>query len=474
MSRAILSLTVALVTCTGCVLDSRSLGAYVTPRPHHGAVDTATAAGLSHTSIQGESGSFDVVPLGDLDGDGFDDLAIVRQDQASDARATARIDLVYGRSDALPPHVDLAAVTDASFTIPWTRASVEIDALGDWDDDGFDDVAIAVAGDNGDDAETTARVHVLWGQARPREGTASIDTLALAAAGTVAMQGDVSSMRLTAVGDVDGDGVDDAVLRVPAASGVVLMRWSGGAAVRELPLQPERAQQQIAYEAPDAAIDHAVALGDLDGDGLAEIGVRTLPIDGGDAGDSWVLFGAADSPAIRDLGSEGIQVIDDLDTAAPIGGDFDGDGNRDLVIPRHDPQVNGAAIALLRGPFDPTQDTLAVEVATAADASCLERLRSLGDVDDDGRDDLAAATCDGDATTTAVFYGWPDGADTLALRDAGARFAAAPETHPHGVALGDVDGDGVDDWALVEDPYCVGCALEMRFHVVWGAAASSP
>ncbi|MCZ6795529.1 MAG: IPT/TIG domain-containing protein, partial [Planctomycetota bacterium] len=90
---------------------------------------------------------------------------------------------------------------------------------------------------------------------------------------------------------------------------------------------------EILGPAGSRGIDGAVGLGDVDGDGLGDIGVLTNPRRNSDGDRIHVLFGSASTPEVV--------VLDDLPAGAGFvlegyrelarGGDIDGDGHEDLI-----------------------------------------------------------------------------------------------------------------------------------------------
>jgi hypothetical protein len=219
-------------------------------------------------------------------------------------------------------------------------------AVGDWNGDEFDDLAIGVPGE--DDSE--GQVQVVFG-----------GPVGLTSAGSLfwseTFLGGVSETydsfaETLAAGDFDGDGRDDLVIGVPlddagatdAGQTVVLY----GAAVGGF----DRSRTQFWSEdtifgaglsEPGDHFGSALAVGDFDGDGIDDLAV-SHPADyltGPDDGVTTVLMGSPSGlSAMRRRGiAAGFEGFpgdsnqhDRTFGAALASGDFDGDGHADLAI----------------------------------------------------------------------------------------------------------------------------------------------
>ena len=238
------------------------------------------------------------------------------------------------------------------------------------------------------------------------------------------------------LGDVDGDTVADLIVAAPRAEGVAGAAW-----VLRGPFTAsgslEDAGLRIAGTRDDAPVG-GVALGDLDGDGLAEVIVAT-PLGAA----VWIVDGArtgaltlddADGAWTGDTGSL-------LGAALAAGHDLDGDGVPDLVLGA--PGSGGVAIGSGRGGGAVAG---AVWLAGPDGGDAGAAVASPGDLDGDGLADLVVgAPGAAEAGVVYVLYG---PVATGALDDADARLsggAAGDHAGAAVAALGDVDGDGLPD-----------------------------
>lgn len=131
---------------------------------------------------------------------------------------------------------------------------------------------------------------------------------------------------------------------------------------------------------------------------------------------------------------ERVEVEAGAPTNTLLATDRGGDGVPDLVV------AGGGRVALLRGVGDGRFD-----VVSTFDGGENPADLSLGDVDEDGIEDLAVANHDTDYVT--VLFGRPDGGF---VRRSGSRLPVDVAPHPHAVLLWDADGDGHVD-LLVDD-----------------------
>ncbi len=390
------------------------------------------------------------------------------------------------------------------------RAGFAVAQIGDFDGDGFGDVAIAapLAGGDGQGA-----VYILFGRGDDvptelqldGEGGPAMTALHGAAAG------DHLGMALAAAGDVNGDGFDDLVIGATGLDG--LSADSGGA---YLLLGGDRPQSG-AIEALDAARlvriegvnggdETGIAVaggGDINGDGFDDlvIGARLAEADYArySAGVSYLLFGnengvQGDLAALD--GSDGLRVpgIDRFEQsgrAVAVLGDIDGDGFDDLAIgaPDADPggRENAGAVYVILGgdePLPASLDPAGLDGDTGfiiAGADPFDfagfAVSGAGDVNGDGFDDMligayARDTAGGEAAGAAyLVFGSEDGySDGLDLGDLDgtngfAMFGLSPMsgTGRAVAAAGDVNGDGFDDFvvgARYADPEGLGGAGE--------------
>jgi glycosylphosphatidylinositol phospholipase D len=307
-----------------------------------------------HGVAAGDRAGF-VSGAGDINGDGFDDVAI----GAPKADPAGAVFVVFGGPGVGAGGVVELADLDGSngFVVLGREAGDELGAAvasaGDVDGDGFDDLLIGAPDADGSGVRA-GEAYVVFGAAHVGAG-GEIDVATLDGDDGFALAGEISAdyagIAVAGAGDFNGDAFADILVGARTAGGggrsYVVFGAADVGSGGSLPLAsldggngfeiPGRASQARAYALGGA--------GDVNGDGLDDlvIGAPAAQANGVvGAGEAYVVFGsAAPRDAVFDLdaldGTNGFVVpgpesAERLGVSVAIAGDIDGDGRDDLLI----------------------------------------------------------------------------------------------------------------------------------------------
>ena len=306
-----------------------------------------------------DSNGRDVSGLGDFNGDGFDDLAVVSL--YADHIGTDDVGKAYvvlGNHDEFPAKLGLGVLDSASgFALEGAAArQVQIAGrAGDINGDGLDDLILggpnATAG--------TGISFVVFGTTETPvsnvdlgtlNGTNGFRVLGLAA-------GDHSGVSVAGAGDFNGDGFEDFIIGAndadphganSGASYLVFGKATFSADFNLATLNGDNGFRIDGVAAGDSSGKSVAAAGDVNGDGFFDllIGAPNADVNRSNSGATYILFGAAggfaSSLALSALdGHQGLRFdgrllggnLTDLSgTDVSTAGDVDGDGYDDILI----------------------------------------------------------------------------------------------------------------------------------------------
>ena len=245
---------------------------------------------------------------------------------------------------------------------------------------------------------------------------------------------------MAVIGDVNGDGIADVITVIqPYGTEMEVLSGRDGSVLRHRPqFGPTHGFQTLA------------AAGDVDGDGIGDYATTLVDGTGFDVARVQVCSGRDDHEIYQvthwapfQFDGFGAYLAGDLD--------LDGDGRPDLVISAIYDRPRGAVYAYLRGG---TRQHLIRE----ADYS-LGPCARVGDVDHDGCDDFVVGAGHLDTLGRARVYSGRTGA--LLVQG----FGEMPNDNLGDAVMGcgDLDGDGVPDFAAAGLPFQVGRLITRAF-----------
>lgn len=230
------------------------------------------------------------VTIGDINRDGIPDLLMgARYMSVGSLTSEGYLQVMLGRTN-FPALTDLG-VTAASFSIRGTEANGffgEAVAVGDTNGDGFPDILVSSDGWDGAGVSNNSFGAIFGFLSRTTWPAASTSTL-----DDYFIQGytnEVGIGRTLASADVNGDGIDDIIFGSRDGEragftneGLVFVKYGAPTLSGTISLQSQQVDVIIAGNVDGLQMGDALAVGDIDGDGFAEIAVAA-PFVGGSAG----------------------------------------------------------------------------------------------------------------------------------------------------------------------------------------------
>ncbi|HEV8240417.1 MAG TPA: hypothetical protein VGS57_13690 [Thermoanaerobaculia bacterium] len=456
-----------------------------------------TSANPLHPPAMGDQLGF-AVATGDFDGDGADDLAIGLRSDDTPIGPIADVGQVQIRWGAAGTGLQAQGATVKYL---WQGGTSSVDdpeagdhfgeslAAGDFDHDGFDDLAIGIPGEDVGTISNAGAVEVRYGAAN--RGAALETRRQLFHENTTGMPDnsgiDDEFGHALATGDFDADTFDDLVIGVPLETANATTDGGRVFVLYGTPSGLDVARVQTfedGVETPDH-FGEALAAADFDNDGRSDLAVGAPGYASG-AGLVHILYDLPGLPSTLTFSNHDSfwqQNLPDSSepgdhfSAALAAGNFDGDDFADLAVGVPDEDVDltpsihaqdagavhvlfGSAVGLATGR---NQFWTANSTAVPGEAEAGDRFGftlAAGDFNNDGFDELVIAVPfeenfrgpeEGDVVVLPSSQTGPDGAGarTWNLEVPGILGDMNPGDHlGWSLAVGDFDHNGADDLTI--------------------------
>lgn len=446
---------------------------------------------------KGDRAGVAVNGIGDVNGDGIDDLAIGASYADPSGAQSGATYIVYGSIAGIPSDFDLALLDGANgFVIEGLLADAytgtSIAGVGDLNQDGIDDFAIGAPKASPLGA-TEGAAYVVFGS---NDGFGAVldltdldGTNGFVVAGAAA--DDRAGQAVRGAGDINGDGIEDLLVgahlsdaggKTNAGAVHVIFGSAGGFdSLLELDtLDGSNGFRIDGLSAGDQLAREVAALGDFNGDGRDDlvVGARLADPSGSASGEAYIVYGFSDpSVADLDLGTldvttglrfQGAAADDRTGHSVASAGDVNGDGLADVVIGGWKSDVgatNAGEAYILFGNDAEQVATLAPDDLDGSNGFRLQgtdaegwlglSVAGAGDINRDGFDDVLVGSygVEGQTGGAWVVYGSGENFNpTLSVADITADTGLEligdqpiDQTGFSVAAAGDVNGDGTDD-----------------------------
>lgn len=290
----------------------------------------------------GDRAGVSVASVGDVNGDGYDDILIGADSNDAGGIDAGAVYLIYGQSANLDDFtLDINNAVTFTGEADGDLAGSSVASAGDVNNDGYDDILVGAYNNSGDN---TGATYLIYGQSTTFSDLELNVSTGVKFTGEAA--GDFAGTAVASAGDVNNDGYDDLLIGAiyntvgSVQAGAAYLIYGQSADLSDLTLSADTAVKFTGEAVYDVAGYAVSSAGDVNNDGYDDIliGSAANSAAGSSTGAVYLIYGQ--STALADLTLSATTTIkftgeaagDNAGYSVASAGDVNGDGYDDLLI----------------------------------------------------------------------------------------------------------------------------------------------